>query len=99
MPSPGSAAASANDATVAVDEYQSRTQDEQFLRALKRLRSDVDQCRRVVDELGDAPAKVEEKYAKYTKGKDAELKEARKMVTAAKQALKDAEKALKEAEG
>ena len=97
MASSGSAQASANDATVSV-EYQSDTQDEQFLRSLKRARSSAEQARRLVEELGDAPAKVEAKYAKMCRGKDSELKEARRQVAAAKAALKDAEKALKEME-
>lgn len=92
MPESGAARAAAENATV-----DTAANPEVAQRQLNRLYADVEMCRRVVDELGDAPAKVEAKYAKFTKGQDAELREAKKMVAAAKQALKDAEKALKEA--
>lgn len=96
MTSPGAARAAANDATVAAVENPP-TPDEEA-RRVRRLHSDVAMCRRVLDELGDAPAKVEAKYAKFTKGMAAELKEAKAMVARARKALKDAEQALK-AEG
>jgi len=97
MASPAGAAAGAYDATVAVDENPADQ-----LRALRRLRNDVEASRCALELIEDAPDRVKAKYAKLEvllKGKAAELAEAKAMVAAAKQALADAEAALAETEG
>lgn len=66
---------------------------------LRRRRSSVVQTRQVLADLEGAEESVEAKYGRAMKARDAELKEAKKMVAAAEKAVKAAEKALKEAEG
>lgn len=94
---PGSARASALDATV---ETRENPPDPEKVR--RRLESDVAMCRRVVDDLGDAPGRVDAKYAKFEAllaGKAVERAEAERMVAAAADALAAAEAALAEFEG
>ena len=97
MASPAGAAAGAYDATVAVDENPADQ-----LRALRRLRNDVEASRCALELIEDAPDRVEQKYAKLElllAGKAEELAEAEAMVDAARQALADAETALAGTEG
>ncbi len=106
MAEPSGARAAALKAEVAVAENPDpATADENPLepadreRRLRRLRADVEMCQRVVDEMGDAPAKVEAKYAQRVKHQAAELKAAKRSVADAERALKAAQKALADEEG
>lgn len=90
MPDPVEAAASANDATVAAVATDADPQ-----RRLSRLRADVVQTQRVLDELVEGAARAEAKAVEVDKVYKAKARETDKMITAARRAVKDAESALK----
>lgn len=65
----------------------------------QRLRADVVQCQRVVDELVEGAAQQAAKAAEVVAIYKSKERETERMITAAKRALADAEKALKTGEG
>lgn len=86
--------AQANDATV--DAVENEPSPEQKLR---RARADVAMCQRVVDELVEGQTQADRKAADVEKIYKAKQAEVKRMVTAAKRALREAEVALTEMEG
>lgn len=89
MPSDAGAGAGALDATVEVERA----------RSANRLRADVAQCRRVLDELVEGATAQAAKAAEVVAIYKAKERETDRMIVAAKRALKDAEQALKTGEG
>lgn len=63
-----------------------------------RLRADVAQCQRVLDELVDGEKAMKAKYTAVVRSHDSKLREVRRMVTAAERELKKAKAALKDGE-
>jgi N-methylhydantoinase B/oxoprolinase/acetone carboxylase alpha subunit len=90
MPETASARAGALDATIAVDENAPSPEQK-----LKRLRADVAQCQRVVDELVEGQDRADAKARHVESVYKAKQRETEKMITAARRALKDAKAALK----
>lgn len=65
-------------------------------KALARLNADVAQCQRVLDELVAGQSDMKAKAVQVAKVYDSKAREVEKMITAARKALKDAEKAQKD---
>ena len=94
MPDSAGGRAAAENATVDVAENP----DDAY-RRINRLRADVAQCQRVVDELEAGAASMAAKADEVAAIYKAKLRETANMIAAAHKAVKDAETALKAEEG